>query len=111
MATRIFTFKTSVNASTSDVEIVKLQPPTDTQWTIVEVRPILNDAGQIRCFFDTELYHTFDFEDVLKYTRQHTLVLDLVSPHFYRVVADNNVATAQVMGIVIVVEEKPRTAT
>lgn len=110
MATRIFTFKQSVTANATDVVIAEIEPPTDAQWTIVEVRPIMNASGQIRCFFDTELYHTFDFEDIVLYTRPHTLVLDLVAPHKYRIVADNNANFAQTMGMVVIVEEKPRTA-
>lgn len=110
MATRITRVSATVAGSASGTALTgsPLTPPTGLKWTIVELRPTFEGAGQVDFYFDTELYHTVDSEDVNQYGKPQTVALDVVQPHQYRILGTDRSGSNNLIIVDIVYEESPQ---
>jgi len=109
MATRIIHLDGTLAAGAGFTELAPaLTPPEGLRWTIVELRPTFQRDGTFRGFFDTELYHEIEREDVVALGEPHIVALDVVQPHAYHVFFNNrDAALTNRVGIDITVEEAP----
>lgn len=107
MATRIIKVVGSLAASALNIELTgsPLRPPSGLKWTIVELRPFFQGRGFIVGKFDTEQYHEVDQRDVVQYGKPHTIALDIVQPHRYQILGNDESALANALGEDVVIEE------
>jgi len=113
MATRIFRFTCNLNPGQSNdgqgsdpAQFVIKVPSQNVQRTIVEIRPFGADAFEYTGYYDTELYHDIDSNDVNTYHRPHFVGLTLTGTHQYVAQMVNKGTTSGALfGVDIVVEE------
>jgi hypothetical protein len=113
MATRIFRFTCKLDPGQSNdgqgtdpTQFVINVPSQDVQRTIVEIRPFGADAFEYTGYYDTDLYHDIDSNDINTYHRPHFVGLTLTGTHYYVAQMVNKGTTSGALyGVDIVVEE------
>lgn len=111
MATRIYRFTVTLNAGQtndgqgSDPAPFSISPPQGIVRTIVEIRPWGTQPFEYKGYYDTELYHDIDSNDINTYHRPHFVGLQITFTHQY-VIQMTNLGTASgTFGVDVVVEE------
>jgi len=109
LATRIIHLDATLAAGAVFTELgPPLIPAEGLRWTIVELRPVFQRVGTFRGFFDTELYHEIDQEEVVQYGEPHVVALDVIASHAYHVFFSNrDLVNTNRVAIDITVEESP----
>ncbi len=111
MATRIFRFKTQLNAGQSndgasgDPQIFTITAPSGVNRTIVELRPFGDGPFEYKGSYDTELYHDIDSDDINTFHRPHFVGLLINGTHSYNVIMTNLGTSTGNFGVDVVVEE------
>ncbi|MEM3844063.1 hypothetical protein [Metallosphaera sp.] len=111
MATRIFRFTVSLNAGQKndgvggDPQPFTITPPSGVVRTIVEIRPWGTQPFEYQGYYDTELYHVIDSNDIQTYHRPHFVGLQVTFTHNYNIQMTNLGSSAGTFGVDVVVEE------
>ncbi|MEM3845050.1 MAG: hypothetical protein QXU98_05055 [Candidatus Parvarchaeota archaeon] len=111
MATRIYRFTVTLNAGQTNngqggnPAQFSISPPQGINRTIVEIRPWGTQPFEYQGYYDTELYHDIDSNDINTYHRPHFVGLLITYTHSYIAQITNNGSSVGQFGVDLVVEE------
>ncbi|MEM3828460.1 MAG: hypothetical protein QXP36_04515 [Conexivisphaerales archaeon] len=111
MATRIYRFTVNLNAGQTNngqggnPAQFSISPPQGINRTIVEIRPWGTGPFEYQGYYDTELYHDIDSNDINTYHRPHFVGLLITYTHSYIAQMTNLGSSSGTFGVDIVVEE------
>ncbi len=111
MATRIFRFVINLSAGQTNngqggnPPPFTISPPQGVVRTIVELRPWGTQSFEYQGYYDTELYHDIDSNDINTYHRPHFVGLQVTFTHQYIIQITNTSSSSGTFGVDVVVEE------